>query len=187
MKFCNLSSVTYPHIRLSLSSPTLSSPAMSSPPLSSPSISSPSSSSPSMSIPAKSSVNVQSCNFSVPRLNVPSSLLHARTAEALHVLKDASRCRTVAAVPSLASFGELLPAGTWQDVHCRRRSTQQSCMLRRFFDIKVAKVHASSFPRLPTVAYRHTGGVRGVRTRCQENTFLVRDFSVLICRPTRKT
>ena len=131
------------------------------------------------------SFNVQSCyvhpcevvrqcpvlQFQRSQFNVPSSLLHARTAEALHVLKDASRCRTVTAVPSLASFGELLTAGTWQDVHCRRRSTQQSCMLRRFFDIKVAKVHASSFPRLPTVAYRHTGGVRGVRTRCQENTF----------------
>ena len=124
MKFCNLSSVACPHICLSLSSPTLSSPAMSSPPLSSPS----------------QSFNVQSfyvhscevvrqcpvLQFKRSQLNVPSSLLHARTAEALHVLKDASRCRTVTAVPSLASFGELLTAGTWQDVHCRRRSTQQS-------------------------------------------------------------
>ena len=40
-----------PHIRPSLSSPTISSPSLSSP---------------AMSTPAKSSVNVQSCNFSVP-------------------------------------------------------------------------------------------------------------------------
>jgi len=113
--------------------------------------------------------------FQRSQFNVPSSLLHARTAEALHVLKDASPCRTVAAVPSLASFGELLTAGTWQDVHCRRRSTQQSCMLRRFFDIKVAKVHASSFPRLPTNRWRkgRTHPLSG------KYIFLVRDFSVL--------
>jgi len=39
MIFCNFSSVTYPHIRLSLSSPAMSSPSISSPPLSSPAIS----------------------------------------------------------------------------------------------------------------------------------------------------
>ena len=72
MTFCNFSSVTYPHIRPSLSSPSMSSPtvfspamsspSMSSPPLFSPSISSPALSSPAMSTPAKSSVSVQSCN-----------------------------------------------------------------------------------------------------------------------------
>ena len=64
MTFCNLSSVTYPHIRPPLSSPSLSSPSMSSPPLSSPSISSSTLSTSAMSTPAKSSVNVQSCNVS---------------------------------------------------------------------------------------------------------------------------
>ena len=57
MKFYDLSSVSRPHIRPSMFRPAMSSPSMSGPPLSSPA----------MSTPAKSSVNVQSCNFSVPR------------------------------------------------------------------------------------------------------------------------
>ena len=49
MTFCNFSSVTYAHIRPSLSSPSMSSPTMSTPAISSPSISSPPLSSPSIS------------------------------------------------------------------------------------------------------------------------------------------
>ena len=55
MTFCNFSSVTYPHIRPSLSSPSMSSPIMSSPAMSSLSMSSPPLSSPSTSSPPLSS------------------------------------------------------------------------------------------------------------------------------------
>ena len=66
-----------------------------------------------------------------------SPLLHARTPEAVHVLEDASRGRTVTAVPSLAIIYRA--AGT-----CRTSTVDvNTAVLHRFFDDKVAKVRAS--------------------------------------------
>ena len=127
-------SYLYPHIRLSLSSPTLSSPAMSSPPLSSPSISSPSSSSPSMSIPAKSSVNVQSCNFSVPS----STFLALYTSRSYS--RSAPRSERRESMPnshSRAVFGVIRRAAACWDVAGRPLSTS----------INAAVLHAAPFLR----------------------------------------